>query len=322
MANYLQTIEQVYEQAAQTPDAGLCCTQAPVWNLPDLHIPPIMFEMNYGCGSTVNPRDLRPTDTILYVGVGGGLEALQFAYFARRPGGVVAIDPVAAMRDKARANFLEAAQLNAWFRPEFVQILDGNALDLPVPSNSVNVIAQNCLFNVFMQADLEKALSEVFRVLKPGGFFATSDPITPTPLPEAFRADAVARARCLSGCQTFDGYLAALVHAGFGRVDVRARFPYRCVTPAEYPSLAEVVLLESVEVVAYKVPDGNDGPAIFTGRTAIYVGSEETFRDEFGVRLMRGIPIDVSDAAALRLARHADIVVTTPTFHVRGGGCC
>jgi SAM-dependent methyltransferase len=322
MANYLQTVEDVYERAATHPDASLCCTQAPVWNLPDLRVPPIMLEMNYGCGSTVNPRDLKPNDTILYVGVGGGLEALQFAYFARRQGGVVAVDPVAAMREKAQANFVEAARLNPWFRPEFVRILEGNALQLPVPSDSVSVAAQNCLFNVFMQADLEQALSEVIRALKSGGFFATSDPIAPAPLPAAFRADAEARARCLSGCQTLDDYLAALIRAGFGRVEVRARSPYRCVTPAEFPSLHEAILLESVEVVAYKVPDSFDGPAVFTGRTAIYTGPAEMYQDESGTMLQRGIPVAVSDAAAARLARQYSIVVTPPSFHVRGGGCC
>src|SRR5207249_4937654 len=140
--------------------------------------------------------------------------------------------------------------------------------------------AQNCLFNVFMQDDLENALAEVVRVLKPGGFFGTSDPITPTPLPDAFRADAEARARCLSGCQTFDDYLAVLVRAGFGRVEVRARFPYRCVTPHEHASLKDAILLESVEVVGYKVPDGFDGPAIFTGRMAVFTGPGATFADE------------------------------------------
>ncbi len=322
MSTYLQTIEQVYEQAARQPDASLCCTQAPVWNLPDLRIPPIMLQMNYGCGSTVNPRDLKPSDTILYVGVGGGLEALQFAYFTRRPGGVVAIDPVAAMREKARANFVEATRLNPWFRPEFVQILDGNALALPVASSSASVLAQNCLFNVFKEADLAAALAEVVRVLKPGGFFATSDPITPTPLPDAFRDDAVARARCLSGCQTLDEYLATMVRAGFGRIEVRARFPYRLVTPAEYPSLTEAVLLESIEVVAHKVPDNFDGSAIFTGRTALYTGPDDVFTDASGAVLPCGIPVPVSDAAALRLARHPAIVVTGPTWHARGGGCC
>src|SRR6267378_5911099 len=73
-------------------------------------------------------------DTVLYVGVGGGLEALQFAYCTRRPGGVIAVDPVAAMREAARANFAEAARLNAWFDLDFVQVRDGTALDLPVDS--------------------------------------------------------------------------------------------------------------------------------------------------------------------------------------------
>ena len=322
MGSYLETVEQVYARAADAPDAGLCCTTAPLWHLPDLRVPPIMAEMNYGCGSTVDPRDLRSDDTILYVGVGGGLEALKFAYVTRRPGGVIAVDPVAAMRAKARANFLEAARLNPWFRPEFVELVDGTALNLPVESNRVSVAAQNCLFNVFTPDDLAQALAEVVRVLRPGGFFATSDPITPAPLPEAFRADAVARARCLSGCQPLDAYLAALTAAGFGRVDVRARFPYRLVTPQEYPSLTEPVLLESVEVVAYKVPDGPDGPAIFTGRQAVYVGPDDALPDETGTVLRRGIPVPVSDAAAGRLARNPAVVVTGPTYHARAGGCC
>ncbi len=322
MSTYLQTVETVYEQAARAPEANLCCTQSPVWRLPDLHVPPIMLAMNYGCGSTINPRDLKPDDTVLYVGVGGGLEALQFAYCTRRPGSVIAVDPVAAMREKAAENFREALKLNPWLRPDFVRILDGNALKLPVESNRVSVAAQNCLFNVFMRDDLDRALAEVIRVLRPGGFFATSDPITPMSLPDAFRADEIARARCLSGCQTFDDYLAAIVNVGFGRVEVRARFPYRLVTPAEYPSLSEAVLLESVEIVAYKVPDSFDGPAIFTGRTAIYRGPHETHTDASGTILPRGIPVAVSDAAAARLAGDPRMLVTAATFHATGGGCC
>src|SRR5258708_1769655 len=231
--------------------------------------------MMWGCGSTVDPRDLGDEDTILYVGVGGGLEALQFAYFARRPAGVIAVDPVAEMRAKARANFLEAAKLNTWFRPEFVTLLDGSALSLPVEDNTATVVAQNCLFNVFTADDLAQALAEVIRVLRPGGKFITSDPITPKPLPPEFAADAVQRARCLSGCQTFPDYLAALSHAGFGRVEVRARFPYRYLHPRAFPALNEPVMLESIEVAAYKVPDGPDEPEIFTGLTAISIRSEE-----------------------------------------------
>jgi SAM-dependent methyltransferase len=321
MAGYLQTVESVYAAAAASPDAGLCCASAPAWRFPDLVIPPAMLAMNYGCGSTVDPRDLRPTDTILYVGVGGGLEAIQFAYFTRRPGAVIAVDPVAAMRQKARSNFEEAARLNAWFKPEFITLLDGNALALPAADGSVSVAAQNCLFNVFMSNDLERALAEVIRVLKPGGFFATSDPITPVPLPESFRADEIARARCLSGCRTLDDYLAAITGTGFGKVEVRGRAPYRGLSPHEYPALREPILLESVEVVAYKLPGGGDGPEIFTGRAATYVGQETALDDGCGHVLPRGVPQPVSDAAARRLARRDDVLISAPTYRARGG-CC
>lgn len=322
MSNYLQTVADVYAEAAAAPDASLCCVDSPVWRLPDLAVPPAMLEMNYGCGSTVDPRDLRPTDTVLYVGVGGGLEALQFAYLTRRPGSVLAVDPVAAMRAKAAANFAEAARLNPWFRPDFVTLLDGAAHALPVANNTATVVAQNCLFNVFTSGDLDRALSEVIRVLKPGGLFSTSDPITPLPLPAALTSDERLRARCISGCQTLPDYLAALTNAGFGKVEVRARFPYRYLHPNEYPGIAEGVMLESIEVAAYKVPDGPDGPMIFTGRTATYVGAEASFDDGAGHIFQRGIPLRISDAGAQRLGRRRDIVLTGPTWHAKGGGCC
>jgi len=321
MASYLHTVEDVYAEAAAKPDKQLCCTRSPVWRLPDLHIPRIMLEMNYGCGSTVDPRDLRPEDTILYVGVGGGLEALQFAYFARRPGGVIAVDPVARMRQRASENFQEAARLNPWFRPDFITLVDGNALDLPVPSGSVTLVAQNCLFNVFTSEHLDCALAEVVRVVRVGGMFVTADPITPVPLPAALQADERLRANCISGCQTFGAYLAALTRAGFGRVEVRDRAPYRCLHPREFPALQAPVMLESIEVAAFNVPDGPDGPAIFTGRTATYVGRAETCDDGLGNVMRRGIPLAVSDTAALRLGKNPDILLTGPTFHTKGG-CC
>lgn len=322
MSSYLQTVEDVYATAAAQPDADLCCTSSPVWQLPGLQIPRVMLEMNYGCGSTVDPRDLRGDDTIVYVGVGGGLEALQFAYFTRRPGSVIAVDPVAQMRDKARANFEEAARLNDWFQPDFVTLVDGNALDLPVPDNHATVLAQNCLFNVFTTGDLDRALSEVVRVLKVGGLFATSDPITPVPLPPSLTADTRLRARCISGCRTFSEYMSALTNAGLNRVEVRARFPYRYLHPSEYPDLPTPVMLESIEVAAYKVPAGPDGPAIFTGRTATYAGPAASLDDGCGHLMRRGVPIAVSDAAAEHLGNLPQVVVTRPTFHSKGSGCC
>ena len=97
MQSYLETTRNVYKAAAENPLIGLCCTTTPVWQLPGLSIPKKMLDMNYGCGSTVNPRDLVNEPSILYVGVGGGMELLQFSYFSRRKNGVIGIDVVDEM---------------------------------------------------------------------------------------------------------------------------------------------------------------------------------------------------------------------------------
>jgi hypothetical protein len=89
--SYLETTKDVYKNAANSPDKGLCCTTSPIWQLPELTIPQIMLEMNYGFGTTIHPRDLVNHPTVLYVGVGGGMELLLFAYFSRKSAGVVGI---------------------------------------------------------------------------------------------------------------------------------------------------------------------------------------------------------------------------------------
>ncbi len=106
--SYLETTKNVYKEAALTPDVGLCCTTTPLWQFPGLSIPLKMQEMNYGCGSTVHPRDLVGNPKILYVGVGGGMELLQFSYFSRQKEGVIGVDVVDEMLAACTANFEEA----------------------------------------------------------------------------------------------------------------------------------------------------------------------------------------------------------------------
>jgi SAM-dependent methyltransferase len=319
--DYLETVREVYAAAAEQADATLCCVAGTVWSFPDLHVPAAMLEMNYGCGSTVHASDLGGSRPVLYVGVGGGLEALQFAYFRRQPGGVIAVDPVAEMRAAAERNLREAARTNPWFRPEFVRIVEGTAAALPIEDSSVELVAQNCLFNVFQEADLADALREVHRVLIAGGRFSTSDPITTVPLPESLKRNQTLRARCCSGCQTYEGYLAALEDAGFRQIVVRARIPYRLMTPSEFPELAEPVLLESLEVMAIKTARGDARTEVFSGRHAIYRGRGSLrFQDRF--TFTAGTPVPVSDWVAAALAARPDFLVTESTHHARGTGCC
>src|SRR5512134_741126 len=154
---YMETAKDFYREAAKSPDRGLCCTTTPIWRLPGLAVPEAMLELNYGCGTTVHPRDLVDAPTVVYVGVGGGMELLQFAYFSRKPGGVIGVDPVAEMREAAARNLEEATRSNPWFRREFVELRSGDALDLSLDSESVDVAAQNCLFNIFEEKELAGA---------------------------------------------------------------------------------------------------------------------------------------------------------------------
>ena len=323
MKSYLDTTVDVYREAALTPDVGLCCTTTPVWALPELNMPSIMLEMNYGCGSTVNPRDLVNEPTVLYVGVGGGMEVFQFSYFSRKVNGVIGLDVVDEMIDACKVNLKEAEATNPWFKAEYVDIRKGDALNLPVEDSSIDVAAQNCLFNIFDKEDLKKAIDEMYRVLKPNGRLVLSDPVTEDPMPESLKNDERLRALCLSGSLPLNEYIKMLTDAGFGTIEIRAKRPYRVLDPGHYDT-DEMIYLESVEVAAIKDPIPEDGPCVFTGKTAIYFGDEEYFDDNAGHTLMLNSPLAICDktAGSLSALNRDDIYISDSTFFYDGGGCC
>jgi SAM-dependent methyltransferase len=323
LSTYIDTTADFYREAALVPNVGLCCTTTPVWALPDLDMPKIMLQMNYGCGTTVNPRDLVKSPTILYVGVGGGMELLQFAYFSRRAGAVIGVDLVSEMLDASRNNFVEAEALNPWFRSDFVDLRLGSALALPIEDNSIDIAAQNCLFNIFKQSDLKQALSEMYRVMKPHGRLVMSDPICDSPIPQHLQEDEQLRAECLSGSIPLTDYIKMITDIGFGTVEIRAKRPYRLLSPNHY-NTDELIYIESVEVCAIKDPMPADGPCVFTGKTAIYYGKEEYFDDQKGHVLQSNMPLAVCDktAAALAGLGRSDIFISPSTYFYDGGGCC
>jgi len=321
--SYLETTKNVYKEAALTPDVGLCCTTNPIWELPGLKIPRIMQEMNYGCGSTVHARDLTNTPNMLYVGVGGGMELLQFAYFNRNKGGVIGLDVVDEMLEASRKNFSIAEKQNDWFKSEFIDLRKGDAMNLPVEDCSIDVAAQNCLFNIFKEDDLQKAISEMYRVLKPHGRLVMSDPTCEQEMSEELRNDERLRALCLSGSLSIANYIKALTDAGFGTIEIRARKPYRILDPKNYPT-DELIYIESIEVAAIKDPMPEDGPCIFTGKAAIYFGDKDFFDDGKGHTLLKNQPLAICDktAGALGSLDRNDIFISPSTFHYDGGGCC
>ena len=323
MKDYLHATNNLYTQAALTPDVGLCCTTTPIWKCPGLDIPKKMLEMNYGCGSTISLQDLSNSPKVLYVGVGGGMELLQFAYFSRFPNAIIGVDVVDEMLEACAQNLEEAQKINPWLHTNFVELRKGDALNLPVQDASVDVAAQNCLFNIFKTEELKKALQEMYRVLKPGGRLVMSDPICEQEMNEELRNNDHLRALCLSGSIPLNDYIKALTDVGFGTIEIRARRPYRILDTENYPT-SENIFIESVEVCAIKDPMPADGACVFTGKAAIFYGKDDFFDDGKGHTLFKNQPLAICDKTALALAKlnRTDIFISESTFHYNGGGCC
>ncbi len=156
-----------------------------------------------------------------------------------------------------------------------------------------------------------------------GSFLVLSDPICQQEMPESLKNDERLRALCLSGAIPLQDYLKVLTDTGFGTIEVRAKRPYRILAPGHYDT-KENIIIESVEVCAIKDPMPSDGPCIFTGKAAIYFGSEEYFDDKKGHVLMNNQPLAVCDKTAKALAslQRQDIFITESTYFYDGCGCC
>jgi hypothetical protein len=160
-------------------------------------------------------------------------------------------------------------------------------------------------------------------VLKPNGRLIMSDPVCETRMPESLLQDDRLRAECLSGALPLKDYIKMITSVGFGTVEIRAKRPYRLLSPNHY-NTDRLIFIESVEVCAIKDPMPADGPCVFTGKTAIYYGNEAQFNDQKGHVLARNMPLPVCDktATALTGLHRDDLFISESTFFYDGGGCC
>jgi hypothetical protein len=163
----------------------------------------------------------------------------------------------------------------------------------------------------------------MYRVLKPNGRLVLSDPICEQAIPKSLQEDEQLRALCLTGAIPLKDYIAMLTQVGFGTIEIRARRPYRILSPEQYDT-DQLLYVESVEVCAIKDPMPDDGPCVFTGKNAVYYGPDPFYDDQKGHVLLHNQPLAVCDktAAALAAIKTENIFISPSTFHYDGGGCC
>ncbi len=164
-----------------------------------------------GCGNPTALSDLKPGETVLDLGSGGGIDVLLSAKRVGPSGKVYGLDMTDAMLELARANQARAGATN-------VEFLKGTIESIPLPANSVDVIISNCVIN--LSGDKDEVLREAFRVLKPGGRFAVSDVVVRGDLPGEVRRSMELWVGCIAGALTDSEYATKLKNAGFADVTV------------------------------------------------------------------------------------------------------
>jgi arsenite methyltransferase len=178
-------------------------------------IPSDIASTSYGCGDPITLASLQPGQTVLDLGSGAGLDCLLAAQKVGPEGRVIGVDMTPEMITRARANAKKINLTNVEFRQGYLE-------DLPVDSNSVDVIISNCVIN--LSPDKIKVFNEAFRVLAPGGKLAVSDIVTEGPLPEAVKKSLSAWAGCVAGAVESSEYIDMMKAVGFTDISVKPVF--------------------------------------------------------------------------------------------------
>ena len=170
-----------------------------------------------GCGNPTALIELKPGETVLDLGSGGGIDVLLSARRVGPTGKAYGLDMTDDMLALARENQRKAGAMN-------VEFLKGAIENIPLPDNSVDVIISNCVIN--LSADKSRVLTEAFRVLRPSGRFAVSDVVVNGEVPEAMRQSMLLWVGCIAGALEKEDYRAKLSAAGFADVSFETTRTY------------------------------------------------------------------------------------------------
>jgi SAM-dependent methyltransferase len=168
--------------------------------------------LGLGCGNPQAIAALKPGETVLDLGSGGGFDCFLAARQVGETGLVIGVDMTPEMLSRARGNAVKGGYTNVEFRL-------GEIEHLPVADGTVDVVISNCVIN--LSPDKPQVYREAFRVLRNGGRVAVSDVVAVKPLPAAVKASLDAHCGCVAGAGLVPDLERMLHETGF--VDVRIR---------------------------------------------------------------------------------------------------
>ncbi len=171
-----------------------------------------------GCGNPTALAELKEGEVVLDLGSGGGIDVLLSARRVGPTGKAYGLDMTDDMLALAKRNAEEAGVTN-------VEFLRGRIEEIPLPSNTVDVIISNCVIN--LSGDKRKVLAEAFRVLKPGGRFAVSDVVVRGEVPADVRRSMELWVGCVAGALEEQEFRTLLAENGFTEIDIEPTRIYK-----------------------------------------------------------------------------------------------
>lgn len=225
-----QNVRESYSQVAEASNSGDSCgTQSSCcgvsdddaintlvstrlgYSESDLDNVPEGADMGLGCGNPRAIASIKPGETILDLGSGGGFDCFLAATETGEKGRVIGIDMTPTMISKARANAVKGKYQQVEFRL-------GEIEHMPIANETVDVIISNCVIN--LSPDKQQVFSEAFRVLKPGGRLAISDVVASTELPEAIKNDLALYSGCMAGASLIGELQTILENCGYEQIKI------------------------------------------------------------------------------------------------------
>ncbi|MFK7833172.1 MAG: arsenite methyltransferase [Winogradskyella sp.] len=173
-------------------------------------------DLGLGCGLPTQFAQIKNGDTVIDLGSGAGNDCFVARHETGVEGKVIGIDFTPVMIEKARYNAEKLHYNNVEFR-------EGDIDDMPVSDDAADVIVSNCVLNLV--PNKQKVISEIYRVLKPGGHFSISDIVLVGNLPKALKEDAEMYAGCVAGAIQKTEYLQYIMDAGFSNMTIQKEKP-------------------------------------------------------------------------------------------------
>jgi ubiquinone/menaquinone biosynthesis C-methylase UbiE len=194
-------------------------------------LPEKAVKASLGCGNPTALAELRQGDVVLDLGSGGGIDVLLSARRVGPTGKAYGLDMTDEMLALARENQQKAGVGN-------VEFLKGEIENVPLPSDTIDVIISNCVVN--LSSDKDRVFAEAFRVLKPGGRLAISDVVSQREVPASIRQSMEHWIGCIAGALDVADYRAKLERAGYTNVSFEITREYRSTDASSFLATAGV----------------------------------------------------------------------------------